>query len=345
MKKLMFALATVVVAAGAFTAAQQGQRRAPDPRSMGGGDCRDNPYNCADAPNPLPKADTVWLEEMTWMDVRDALKAGKTTAIISTGGIEPNGPWLVTGKHNYVLHANCDAIARKLGNAICAPIVKYVPEGDIEKKTGHMASPGTITMREETFQAVLTDVAESLQAHGFKTIVFIGDSGGNQKGQQTVADTLTTKWAGKAVALHIPEYYTYNVVTKHFEDQGAAAEGSQERRHARRPDHHAQHVHRRSEVGALRRAREGRQGVDRQRVDCRPRQGHRSGEEDRGVPRRPHHRRHQQGHCRQGQSHDGAVSVAAASRCPDHLRADAGARLRRPPRLRSPLPPLEVLPP
>ena len=55
------------------------------------------------------------MEEMTWMDVRDALAAGKTTAIIPTGGMEPNGPWLVTGKHNYVLQANCDAIARKLG--------------------------------------------------------------------------------------------------------------------------------------------------------------------------------------------------------------------------------------
>jgi creatinine amidohydrolase len=221
MKKSMFALAALCVLATAVAMAQQGQRRAPDPRSMGGGDCRDNPYNCADAPNPLPAATTVWIEEMTWMDVRDALKAGKTTAIISTGGIEPNGPWLVTGKHNYVLHANCDAIARKLGNALCAPIVKYVPEGGIEPKTGHMTSPGTITMREETFQAVLTDVAESLQAHGFKTIVFIGDSGGNQKGQAAVAERLTAKWAGKAVALHIGEYYTYNVVTKHFEDSGA----------------------------------------------------------------------------------------------------------------------------
>jgi creatinine amidohydrolase len=220
MKKSMFALATLCVLVAGVAVAQQGQRRAPDPRSMGGGDCRDNPYNCADAPNPLPAPNTVWLEEMTWMDVRDALKAGKTTIIIPTGGIEPNGPWLVTGKHNYVLHANCDAIARKLGNALCAPIVKYVPEGDIEPKTGHMASPGTITMREATFQAVLTDVAESLQAHGFKTIVFIGDSGGNQKGQETVAGTLTAKWAGKAVALHIGDYYTYNVVMKHFEDQG-----------------------------------------------------------------------------------------------------------------------------
>ena len=90
---------------------------------------------------------------MTWMDVRDALKAGKTTAIIPTGGIEPNGPWLVLGKHNYVLRTNCDVIARKLGNALCAPIVELVPEGRIEPKSGHMISPGTISLREETFQA------------------------------------------------------------------------------------------------------------------------------------------------------------------------------------------------
>ena len=167
-----------------------------------------------------PQPTRVWLEEMTWMDVRDALKAGKTNIIVSTGGIEPNGPWLVTGKHNYVLHANCEAIARKMGNALCAPIVKYVPEGDIEPKTGHMASPGTITMREDTFRAVLRDTAESLQAHGFKNIIFIGDSGGNQAGQKAVAEELTAKWAGKALALHIAEYYDYNSVAEHMKGHG-----------------------------------------------------------------------------------------------------------------------------
>jgi len=219
MKKIALVALSLVIA-GTFAAAQQGQRRAPDPRSMGGGDCRDNPYNCADAPNPLPATNSVWLEEMTWMDVRDALKAGKTSIIISTGGIEPNGPWLVTGKHNYVLHANCEAIARKMGNALCAPIVKYVPEGDIEKKTSHMASPGTISMREDTFRAVLRDTAESLQAHGFKNIIFIGDSGGNQAGQKAIAEELTAKWAGKAMALHVAEYYTYGEVAKYMEGQG-----------------------------------------------------------------------------------------------------------------------------
>jgi creatinine amidohydrolase len=220
MKNIALLALSITVLAGTFAAAQQGQRRPPDPRSMGGGDCRDNPYNCNDVANPLPAANTVWLEEMTWIDVRDALKAGKTNIIVPTGGMEPNGVWLVTGKHNYVLHANCEAIARKMGNALCAPIVKFVPEGGIEPKTGHMTSPGTITAREETYQMLLTDIAESLQAHGFKNVIFIGDSGGNQKGQQAVADKLTTKWAGKALALHIGEYYDYASVSKFMEGKG-----------------------------------------------------------------------------------------------------------------------------
>ena len=183
------------------------QRPPPDPRSMGGGQCSANIYNCSDTPNPLPPVETVWIEEMTWMDVRDALDAGKTTAIISTGGVEPNGPWLVTGKHNYVLRANCPAIAHKLGNALCAPVIETVPEGNIDPPTGHMTSPGTISLRQETFEAVLTDVAHSLKVHGFENIVMIGDSGGNQRGMENVANALTEAWGGDAAVIFIPEYY------------------------------------------------------------------------------------------------------------------------------------------
>jgi creatinine amidohydrolase/Fe(II)-dependent formamide hydrolase-like protein len=205
---------------GNGAAQQRAERPAPDPRTMGGGDCRENEYNCSDTPNPLPAAETVWLEEMTWMDVRDALAAGKTTVIISTGGMEPNGPWLVTGKHNYVLHANCDAIARELGNAICAPILPLVPEGSIEPQSGHMRSPGTLSLREETFEAVLTDIGQSLKAHGFENIVYIGDSGGNQDGMSNVAERLTAEWGGEARAVHIPEYYDYGTVSDHMESRG-----------------------------------------------------------------------------------------------------------------------------
>jgi len=190
------------------------------PRNMGGGQCAANRFNCADTPNPLPAPNTVWMEEMTWMDVRDALAAGKTTAIITTGGMEPNGPWLVTGKHNYVLHRNCDAIARKLGNALCAPTIKFVPEGRISPPSGHMTSPGTISVQESTFRALLTDIVHSLKAHGFTNIILIGDSGGNQNGQRAVADSLTALWKGAPVVAHVQEYYEYAKVTEHMKSRG-----------------------------------------------------------------------------------------------------------------------------
>ena len=202
------------------------QRPEPDPRTMGGGDCRANEYNCSDTPNPLPEAQTPWIEEMTWMDVRDALASGKTTAIVSTGGIEPNGPWLVTGKHNYVLRANCPAIAANLGNAVCAPVIEYVPEGSIEPQSGHMRSPGTISLRQETFEAVLTDVAHSLKMHGFENIIFIGDSGGNQSGQEAVAERLTAAWDGEAAVHHIGEYYRRPANAPNvLRDEGVTREG------------------------------------------------------------------------------------------------------------------------
>ncbi len=208
------------VPTGASLHAQTAAGDATAARNMGGGTCASNPYNCADAPNPLPPTKSIWLEEMTWMDVRDALKAGKTTIIIPTGGIEPNGPWLVTGKHNYVLHANCEAIARKLGNALCAPIIKLVPEGSIDPPTGHMTSPNTISVREATFRAVVTDVVHSLKVHGFENIILIGDSGGNQAGQRFVADSVTTLWQGKPVVAHIQEYYDYAGVAKYMTAHG-----------------------------------------------------------------------------------------------------------------------------
>lgn len=167
-------------------------------------------------PRPIAALESVWLEELTWMEVRDALRSGTTTAIVSTGGIEQNGPYLALGKHNYVLQLACEEIARALGDALCAPVIKLVPEGDIDEPSGHMRYPGTLSLRQETFEAVLTDVAKSLAAHGFETVVFIGDSGGNQRGMAAVAERLDAEWTG-ARALYVPEFYEYAAVFEYME--------------------------------------------------------------------------------------------------------------------------------
>lgn len=165
-----------------------------------------------DAPRPIDGTSSVFIEEMTWMDVRDAIADGKTTAIIGTGGVEQNGPYVASGKHNFVLQATTEAIARELGDALVAPIVQWVPEGRIDPPSGHMRYHATISVRQETFVALLTDIATSLAVHGFTDVVLIGDSGGNVRGMEAVTEALNAQWLGDPARIHfIPEYYTEDI--------------------------------------------------------------------------------------------------------------------------------------
>lgn len=171
-------------------------------------------------PRVIDGVDTVFMEEMTWMEIRDAMKAGKDTVIVGSGGLEQNGPYLVSAKHNIILRATTEALARKLGNALVSSIIQFVPEGDIDPPTGHMKYPGSISLTAATFEALLTDVASSLKTNGFKTIVFIGDSGGNQAGMKKVAEALSAKWAAAGAPTRvyfIPEYYQYPALQEWIE--------------------------------------------------------------------------------------------------------------------------------
>lgn len=162
-----------------------------------------------DAPRPIEAGQSLWAEELTWMEIRDLIKAGTTTIIIGTGGVEQNGPYVAGGKHNFVLQTVLPYIARAIPNSLIAPIVKFVPEGRIEPTTsGHMSYPGTISLEASTFEALLTDICRSYKAHGFTDIILIGDSGGNQRGMQNVADTLNKRWANEKARVHyLTEYY------------------------------------------------------------------------------------------------------------------------------------------
>lgn len=164
---------------------------------------------------------TLFIEELNWMEIRDALKEGKTTVLIPTGGVEMNGKYLASGKHNYVLRLAADSIARKLGNTLIAPIVPFVPEGIHTPPSGHMRYPGTISLTEATFEKLLKEIAISFKTHGFKTIIFIGDSGGNQWGMYVVAKELNIEWKNDNVrVLFIHEYYDNFRVAQWLKAQG-----------------------------------------------------------------------------------------------------------------------------
>jgi creatinine amidohydrolase/Fe(II)-dependent formamide hydrolase-like protein len=165
----------------------------------------------APATAPSGKApDTVLLEELTWAEVRDLIKAGTTTIIVGTAGTEQKGPHMVDGEHKFVMEYTGEKIARAIGRTLFAPVVTYVPEGSWENPTGHMAKPGTITLPDDRFTELLVNAGRSLKAGGFKTILFIGESGGNRNGMRDAAIKLNDLWKaeGTARAFWIDDYYT-----------------------------------------------------------------------------------------------------------------------------------------
>jgi creatinine amidohydrolase len=153
-------------------------------------------------------ADPVFLEELTWTELRDQIRSGKTTIIVPSGGTEQNGPHLALGKHNLRVRYLSEKIARALGNAVVAPVIAYVPEGALDPPTGHMKFPGTITIPEQAFEAILEGAARSFKLAGFRDIVFLGDHGADQKGAKAVAARLDKEWAAQPARVHaIEEYY------------------------------------------------------------------------------------------------------------------------------------------
>lgn len=153
-------------------------------------------------------ADTVFLEELTWTELRDLIRSGKTTIIVPIGGTEQNGAHMALGKHNVRVRVLSEKIARALGSALVAPVIAYVPEGAVEPPTGHMRFPGTITTPEETYEKLLEYAARSFRQAQFRDIVFLGDHGSDQKGEKAVADRLNREWASQPTRVHaIEEYY------------------------------------------------------------------------------------------------------------------------------------------
>mgnify|MGYP001808639204 FL=1 len=166
--------------------------------------------------------DTVFLEELTWTEVESAIASGSTTIIVPTAGTEQNGPHMVLGKHKYRINAGSERIARSLGNALVAPAITYVPEGDIDPPSGHMRFAGTISIPQEVFELVLEHTARSLKQHGFTDILLIGDSGPNQGPQESVAEKLSREWSQEGIdVFHIGDWYKIGVFDEYLISQGA----------------------------------------------------------------------------------------------------------------------------
>ena len=152
---------------------------------------------------------SLQIEDMTSTELRDRIKAGATTILVPIGGTEQNGPYMVLGKHNVRARVLAQQIAQRLGNAVVAPVIAYVPEGSIDPPAAHMRFTGTISIPVAAFEAVLEGAARSFRQHGFREVVFLGDHGGYQRSLENVALKLNREWAAHpACRVHaLLDYY------------------------------------------------------------------------------------------------------------------------------------------
>jgi creatinine amidohydrolase len=152
---------------------------------------------------------SVWIDDLTWVEVRDAITAGKTTAIIFVGSSEQNGPHMAVGKHNFIARYCAEQIAGKLGDALVYPVIPFAITGDATAKTAHMRFPGSVTLPSDVFSGLVRAVAQSALSAGFKLVAVMGDHGGGQEEMARVAQALDaqSKRSGARV-LYVGDLYS-----------------------------------------------------------------------------------------------------------------------------------------
>jgi creatinine amidohydrolase len=152
---------------------------------------------------------SVWIDDLTWPEVRDAIAAGKSTAIIFVGSSEQNGPHMAIGKHNFIALYCAQRIAEELGDALVYPVLPFAITGDAAAKTGHMRFPGSVTLPPEVFSGVVRALAQSALSAGFKLVALMGDHGGGQEEMARLAQALDAqgKRSGARV-LHVGDLYS-----------------------------------------------------------------------------------------------------------------------------------------
>ena len=129
---------------------------------------------------------SVWIDDLTWPEVRDAIAAGKGTAIIFVGSSEQNGPHMAIGKHNFIARYCAQRIAEDLGDALVYPVLPFAITGDAAAKTAHMRFPGSVTIPPDIFTGVVRAVAQSALSAGFKLVAQALDAQSKRSGARVV---------------------------------------------------------------------------------------------------------------------------------------------------------------
>lgn len=108
---------------------------------------------------------TVTVEALKWSDIQRYLETDDRV-LLPIGAVEQHGPHLALGTDTLT----AAAVARDAGET--ARVLVYPPIW-YGWSDGHLAFPGTVSLRPETLTAIVEDFVESLSLHGFRRFVLV----------------------------------------------------------------------------------------------------------------------------------------------------------------------------
>ena len=114
------------------------------------------------------------LDRLTWADVRLEIENGRDTVLVPFGSTEQHGRHMPLGTDAVLGDEFGWALAVRL-DAFLAPTVRFGCSDH------HLSFPGTISLSDDTFHGIVTDVVASLSRHGFRRILLMPTHGGNFK--------------------------------------------------------------------------------------------------------------------------------------------------------------------
>jgi creatinine amidohydrolase len=145
--------------------------------------------------------ETIRINELTWVDVKEKIENGYNTVIFGVGSTEQHGPSLPEQTDALQADVFSNIIALELGNTLQAPTI------NVGYSEYHMHFPGTITLRKETLRAIIEDYVNSLARHGFENIIIFISHGGNEEPVKDVLPGLQEKYPDKKIFY----YYTQEI--------------------------------------------------------------------------------------------------------------------------------------
>ena len=134
----------------------------------------------------------VQLDQMSWPEVRAELSAGRDTVVMAFGATEQHGPHMPLATDALIGDHLAQLVGERL-NAFVAPTVR------VGCSEHHLAFPGTLSVSEKTFHALVADLVRSLASGGFRRLVLLPTHGGNFR---PLADALQRLGPVDGVEIH-----------------------------------------------------------------------------------------------------------------------------------------------